>query len=573
MSRRIGGIGSSLAAVCCAALLSAACAGTAGVGKTRFANQDPVWRVNDRLDTPERPAVRAFPRTLYHLDGFFFRRLTRILELRPQKRALNVNSLGEVPSSTWFTNRIGVRDMSVDEIRRGPAVAGRPPQKPFKILGTKVGGASVGFIVTDARGDRYLLKFDVKGKPEIETAADVIAARLLHACGFNVPEDTIVTFERSDLVMAAGATVADTFGNKRRMTPEDLDDNLAKVDIEPDGTIRGLFSKFIQGTPIGGVVRTGTRKDDPNDLVPHQDRRDLRGQYVIFSWIDHTDVKEDNMLDVWVADPRDPKKHYVKHYLVDFGKSLGALAGLESFRPSGFAHTFDFRYALRSLVTFGLAPRPWEGLRVPKIRGVGWIESRRYEPGSWFSHAPWFAFKDKDRFDAFWGAKIVARFTPAQIRAAVEEGKLTDPRATEYLTRTLIARQRKTVRYWFGKVNPLDRFEVEAGSGSVGKTARLCFVDLMVAHGYESAAGRSYRLTGHDYAGKRSGWQVTLSGASAVKGRVCADGLEPGPSHEGYGIVRVETRRNGRWLSMPVDVHVAQKKSGRQLRVIGLQRH
>ena len=35
-------------------------------------------------------------------------------------RAMNVNSLDEVPDSTWFTNRIGRREMSIAEIVRGP---------------------------------------------------------------------------------------------------------------------------------------------------------------------------------------------------------------------------------------------------------------------------------------------------------------------------------------------------------------------------------------------------------------------------------------------------------------------
>src|SRR5438105_12567495 len=31
-----------------------------------------------------------------------------------------INTLGEVPDSTWFTNRIGSRPMSMEELLRGP---------------------------------------------------------------------------------------------------------------------------------------------------------------------------------------------------------------------------------------------------------------------------------------------------------------------------------------------------------------------------------------------------------------------------------------------------------------------
>ena len=39
---------------------------------------------------------------------------------RREIRAVNVNTLDEVPDSMWFTNRIGRRAMSIEEIVRGP---------------------------------------------------------------------------------------------------------------------------------------------------------------------------------------------------------------------------------------------------------------------------------------------------------------------------------------------------------------------------------------------------------------------------------------------------------------------
>jgi len=51
--------------------------------------------------------------------------------------------------------------------------------------------------------------------------------------------------------------------------------------------------------------------------------------------------------------------------------------------------------------------------------------------------------------DGFWAAKIVMRFSETQIRAAVEQGAYEDPRAIDYLTRTLLERQLATGRAWF----------------------------------------------------------------------------------------------------------------------------
>src|SRR5689334_8089041 len=94
-----------------ALLALAACAHQAPVGELRFKNAAPVWRVNDRAPIPKPPAEREYNRTLYHADGFVFRRATRAMELRPDRRAEDVNALDEVPDSTWFTNRIGIRDI------------------------------------------------------------------------------------------------------------------------------------------------------------------------------------------------------------------------------------------------------------------------------------------------------------------------------------------------------------------------------------------------------------------------------------------------------------------------------
>jgi len=40
--------------------------------------------------------------------------------------AVNVNTIDEVPDSSWFTNRIGRRRMTIDEIVRGPNTLDAP---------------------------------------------------------------------------------------------------------------------------------------------------------------------------------------------------------------------------------------------------------------------------------------------------------------------------------------------------------------------------------------------------------------------------------------------------------------
>ncbi|HUS68706.1 MAG TPA: hypothetical protein VMZ28_29420, partial [Kofleriaceae bacterium] len=303
---------------------AAGCGGAPPAGHMRFHNQPPAMAVNDRRDVKKKPGETHHYFLLNRLDMHYHRRMTRWMEVRAKHRAANVNSIDEVPDSTWFTNRIGVRDLSVDEIRRGPNVTGSPEgHLPLVIKSSKTGGTAPGFMVEDQRGTKYLLKFDEAGFPEAETGTDVIAQRFMWAAGYSVPEDHVIYFKRDQLVLAKDAVVKAPTGEERPMTKEFLERELARVQVDEDGTIRALASQFLDGVPVGGHPREGIRSDDPNDRIPVENRRETRGAYVIASWIDHTDVKDDNTIDMYVEDPVNPKVHYLMHYWVDFGKALG----------------------------------------------------------------------------------------------------------------------------------------------------------------------------------------------------------------------------------------------------------
>src|SRR5262249_19577018 len=158
--------------------------------------------------------------------------------------------------------------------------------------------------------------------PEMETAADVIGQRLVWAAGWDTPHDYIVHFRREQLVLARDAKVKDLFGHKRPMTERDVEDVLAKVERNADGTYRGLASRWLDRVDLGGYAQEGVRPDDPNDRISHEERRDVRGERVFFSWIDHTDIKQDNTIDMYqLAGGR----HYVHHHLLDFGSAFGIL--------------------------------------------------------------------------------------------------------------------------------------------------------------------------------------------------------------------------------------------------------
>jgi hypothetical protein len=554
-------------ALAVAALVGAsACAAPATLPQVRFRNQPAVTVVNDRRDVARPPRAGEPLLGEYYYEGYFRRRVSRALEVRGRPRALGVNALDEVPDSTWFQNRIGVRDLTPDEVRAGATVIGSPEaHAPFTIHSSKTAGRSLGYIATDARGEKFLLKFDGRGLPEIETAAEIIAGRLLWAAGYHVPETHIIYIRRDDLVIAPDATIKNVLGHKRRLTARDVNRGLRGVEVEPDGRIRVMASAMLAGKALGGHAGEGTRAGDPNDRIPHERRRELRGAYPLFAWLDHLDIKVHNSLDMWVADPASPDCHYVMHYFLDFGKSLGMMGTQSGDHRRGYVYMFDPLDVFESLITAGLQERPWEARRAPALRGVGLFDAHTFDPAGWIPAAPVYApLLAADDFDRFWGARLVMRFTRDQIRAAVDAARLSDPRAAAYLVDTLVARQRATGRHWFLQVNPLDGFRLEGE----GEAVALCFDDLLLRYQLSSLGdGTRYGVTVHDGDGRelaRSGDRRASAG-----GRTCV-ALPAVAGGDGYTIVRITTVRPT--FRGSTDVHLAREPGTPRLRIIGIWR-
>jgi hypothetical protein len=145
----------------------------------------------------------------------------------------------------------------------------------------------------------------------------------------------------------------------------------------------------------------------------------------------------------------------------------------------------DFAWIGRRLVTLGFVEEPWRRARQETgIPSVGNYESEVYQPQNFTELVPEPAFRERTDRDGYWGAKIVASFSNAQIAAAVDAAHYEDPRATDYQVQNLIVRRDKIARYWFGRVAPLDFFSVDGGA--------LHFHDLAVDVGLTSP--RAYEI-------------------------------------------------------------------------------
>jgi hypothetical protein len=152
----------------------------------KFYPDDPLLVDNDMLDVPGEPAEIS-------LSDMFDRFGHIMADLGDPTRgqARNVNTLDEVPDSSWFTNRHGLRRMSRDELVRGPdTIEGPDMSVPWRVFRSKIGGLTPGFQILDGRGDRYVIKFDPVNVPELSSAAEVIATKFFTRLDTTLPKTT-----------------------------------------------------------------------------------------------------------------------------------------------------------------------------------------------------------------------------------------------------------------------------------------------------------------------------------------------------------------------------------------------
>jgi len=363
--------------------------------------------------------------------------------------------------------------MTVEELVRGPGGDAAPSfSGPWTVVAAKTEGITPGFTVTDSNGRRYVLKFDPLSNPEIATAADVITSKFFHALGYNVPDNYIVEFPREQLVLGEDVRLADALGREQVMTERDISEILLNVPQPRNGRYRGVASLYISGRPLGPFRYYGTRRDDPNDVVPHEHRRDLRGLSVLAAWLGHDDSRSINTLDMLAEESG---TQYVKHYLIDFGSTLGSASNGVNSARSGHEYLFSWQPAIVQFFTFGLLVPDWATARYPNLPSVGRFEWQKFDAAGWVPEYRNAAFSNRLPDDEFWAAKQVMAFTDDEIRAIVRAGRYSDPAAEQWIVECLIQRRDKIGRAFFSKVLPFDRFGIQNGS--------LTYEDLALRHG------------------------------------------------------------------------------------------
>jgi hypothetical protein len=437
------------------ALIAAATALQPSAATPKFFDDDPI-----AVDRATEDAAQVKP-TEIKLFVDLTSNIARGFSLPAPGRAANVNTVDEVPDSTWYTNRLGDgpeaargRALTPRDIATGPDTTRGPAPGRWMVTSSKSDGVTPGFTITDAHGDRWFLKFDPPGYRGMATGTEVAVTKLMWALGYNVPENHIASLRREQLEVAADAKFTPPGGTKRALRAADIDRLLQKADREPDGSYRIVASKALAGKPVGRIRFLGVRPDDPNDIVPHEDRRELRGYGVFAAWLNHVDAKAINSLDTLVTEDG---HSYVRHNLIDFGSALGSGGIGPAEYSAGREYLVEPKMAGKQLVGFGLAPSAWHTEAFYESRAIGRLpaDNSGFNPESWRPRVPNQAFLHARADDKFWAARKLVAMRTELIAAAVRSGEFGDPQSETFLVRALAQRRDAIAKAYLTAVNPI----------------------------------------------------------------------------------------------------------------------
>lgn len=269
----------------------------------------------------------------------------------------------------------------------------------------------------------------------------------------------------------------------------------------------------------------------------------------------------------WI--PVDGDQGYVRHYMLDFGDTLGILFPWEALaRRFGHSGYFDVQHMAEDFVTLGLLDRPWHHAEHgPAGATFGYYDVARYVPDQWRPGYPNPAYERMTEEDGAWMARIVARFTDAHLRALVARGRFSRELVAAELFRILRGRRDRVLERWLTRLSPLSAPDVEL----VGGRPHACSEDLALTSGLRAPETRRYRARGWigDALELRRTPLVARDG-----GRICVAlprHPDATPERPAYVVVDVVAASEGAETTGPLRVH-AYDLGGDGVRVVGVER-
>ncbi len=438
----------------------------------RFFPDDPIWV--EPMTQDVKTAARYEPDLAYQtIENLFLKPGDKVLG----QRARNINTIDEVPDGPYFVNRAGRISLTPEMIARGANADSGPPQGKWTIVSAKSDGVTPGFTIRDAANQLWFVKFDPPGWRGMATGSEIVAAKLFWAAGFHTAEYHIAQLLPSNLVIAEDTRITPVGEMPRPMQQRDIEWLLSRADRDLDGSYRVILSKATPGRPVGRIRFHGTRADDPNDVVPHEHRRELRGYFVFAAWLNHVDAKGINSLSTLITENG---RSFIRNYLLDFGSALGSAAVGPREGWEGYEALVEQPGEIgKRALSFGFKVPVWRTQDYFESPAIGRLprDHSQWDPETWWPHITNAAFRHMRPDDTFWAASKVAAITADMIRAAVAEGKFGHAESEQFLAKAIIDRRRRILETFLPKVNPI----VDPALANGQLTFRNAAVDLAVA--------------------------------------------------------------------------------------------
>jgi hypothetical protein len=506
----------------------------AGYRPARFAELPPVLDAKDEQPIAA-PRWRWQPEPVYLSEVYLHRPLREALDLSPFPDAGDVNSFDEVVRSSWYVPRV----LDVGAMARGPDSSG-PPRPPFTVLpDASFSFDSGGFMISDARGMRYEIAVDPPDRPEMRTGAAAVAARLLWALGYNTPPIFVVDASPDDFWRSEAG--ADDVAKILKSGPPPI-----------NGYCRIAALSWPTGIVVGRALEAGTRIDDPNDVIAHEDRRSLRALLVIASWLQLDDLGPAKTLDRYIGAPGEG---HVVHYVVGLDDALGAGEVVRATDPPPREGGGS---PLVRLLTLGLAPNPAPPPTQTELLNIGQLDLD-VDPRSFHPSTPWEPAVRIAPTDGYWAAKLIGRLSSTQIALAIDAGKLGDERARRYLQRMLERRRTEILAYWYGRVVPVEPIAVNGN--------RLLFRDEAVASGVAPANVTDYKVEFLTTRGTSAADAAVLHPTGATLEVTLSQGAMQ--AARDYLVVHIAGLRGKRAMRRTFELHL--KIMGGKLVVLGIR--
>jgi hypothetical protein len=429
----------------------------------------PVWQVDDARPIA-CPAPHGWNEIRAYIDDQWLWPADDLLAVRGRAPAQDVNALEEVPMSSWYAGGLvgpkpapAVSTAPPSTSAANPAVARLDHSSPLDVQLARLDGDEPFLLVRDAKGQSFLLECDAPGAPELRSGAAIIAARLLRAAGYHALSGSIDRITRTELRAGTTARKLGEFGGEGDLSAKDLEHFFATPEC------RVAAFALPAGTWLGGARERGTRPDDANDRIPHENRRSLRGLFVLCEWLDHARIDETHTLDLFLTEGK-----FVRHYLAQLGSTLGATAG-------GHAAT-----TTRGSATGGHAAATTQSSSPAAFGAPG------FDPLAWHTRQPYAPFESLTPGDILWGVRTLMSIPPDAIDDAVAAAQYVDAEYAKQIAGALRDRRDRIARAWLGRVNGSDAFRV--AQAAPGRYA-LALTDAGVQSGVRQPEDVYYAMT------------------------------------------------------------------------------